>query len=256
MSHHPKKRFGQNFLRDEEAISRIITAIDPQPDDNMVEIGPGMGALTTQLLPRLHHLHAIELDRDLLSSLRQQCAPLGEITIHNRDVLQFNFAKLFKSEHPLRVVGNLPYNISTPLLFRLLQQQQLLQDMHFMLQLEVVERLAATAEDRNYGRLSVMVQLHCRVEPLFTLGPEAFYPPPKVHSAVVRLTPWEQPPVSIADIERFKQIVSTAFSQRRKTLRNSLKGMVDPQQFEIATIDPSRRPETLTLEEFAALAER
>jgi 16S rRNA (adenine1518-N6/adenine1519-N6)-dimethyltransferase len=254
--HRPRKRFGQNFLHDRGVIDKIVSAIAPKPEDNLVEIGPGQGALTCQLLPLLKQMHAIELDRDLIPTLQQRCSSLGDLTIHSSDVLKFDFGTLFQPNRPLRVVGNLPYNISTPLLFHLLQQRTLIEDMHFMLQKEVVDRLAAAPNSGNYGRLSVMVQRHCRVEPLFTIGPGAFNPPPKIHSSVVRLTPWHTPPVDIVNEQHFAELVSSAFAQRRKTLRNSLKSLVHPEQFAAAAIDPTRRAETLTLKEFATLSNR
>ncbi len=252
--HVARKRFGQNFLHDQNVIGKIVAAINPQPTDNLVEIGPGQGALTCQLLPKLKQMHAIELDRDLIPIVEEQCRTIGNLTIHSSDVLRFDFDTLFKPDQPLRVVGNLPYNISTPLIFHLLEHRSLLKDMHFMLQKEVVDRLAAPPNSGTYGRLSVMVQRHCKVEPLFTIGPGAFNPPPKVHSSVVRLIPWDTPPVEIHSDQHFTELVTAAFAQRRKTLRNSLKKWVTPEQFEAATIDPTRRAETLSLQEFAALS--
>ncbi len=252
--HTPRKRFGQNFLHDQNIINKIVSAISPQPQDNLVEIGPGQGALTCQLLPLVTQMHAIELDRDLIPLLQTQCSTVGELTIHSKDVLKFNFSQLFRQEHPLRIVGNLPYNISTPLIFHLLEHRQLIQDMHFMLQKEVVERMSAAPGRSDYGRLSVMVQRHCKVEPLFSIGPGAFNPPPKVHSSVVRLTPWSEPPVEIEDEVHFSGLVAAAFSQRRKTLRNSLKAWVEAEAFKNANIDPTRRAETLSLQEFARLS--
>ncbi len=252
--HTPRKRFGQNFLHDQNVINKIVAAINPHPGDNLVEIGPGHGALTCKLLPLTESMHAVELDRDLIPLLEAQCQLIGELTIHSSDVLRFDFSSLYQEGQPLRIVGNLPYNISTPLIFHLLDNAELIQDMHFMLQKEVVERMAAPPNSREYGRLSVMVQRFCRVERLLTIGPGAFNPPPKVDSSVVRLTPWESPPVTITDEARFAEIVSAAFSQRRKTLRNSLKSIVSAEQFESVGIDPVRRAETLSLEEFAKLS--
>ncbi len=254
MSHTPRKRFGQNFLHDQQVIQKIVAAIQPKPDDHLIEIGPGLGALTRQLLPLLNQLEAIELDRDLIPHLQKQCSSIGSLSIHSGDVLKLDFATLAQDDRPLRLVGNLPYNISTPLIFHLLERHTLIQDMHFMLQKEVVDRLSAQPNSRDYGRLSVMVQRHCKVEPLFSIGPGAFNPPPKVHSSVVRLTPWLQPPVDIMNEKRFSQIVSAAFSQRRKTIRNSLKSLVSGEQFEATAIDPTRRAETLSLDEFATLS--
>ena len=254
MTHTPRKRFGQNFLHDQNVIAKIVSAINPHQQDNLVEIGPGQGALTCQLLPLLEQMHAVELDRDLIPLLERQCSAVGRLTIHSSDVLKFDFTTLFRPDRPLRVVGNLPYNISTPLIFHLLEHQSLIQDMHFMLQKEVVDRLAAAPNSSAYGRLSIMVQRHCKIEPLFTVAPGAFPPPPKVNSAIVRITPWDTPPTAIDDEQRFTQIVTAAFSQRRKTIRNSLKSWISSAQFEAVGIDPKRRAETLSLEEFAALS--
>jgi len=178
MTHTPRKRFGQNFLHDQNVIAKIVSAINPHQQDNLVEIGPGQGALTCQLLPLLEQMHAVELDRDLIPLLERQCSAVGRLTIHSSDVLKFDFTTLFRPDRPLRVVGNLPYNISTPLIFHLLEHQSLIQDMHFMLQKEVVDRLAAAPNSSAYGRLSIMVQRHCKIEPLFTVAPGAFTPPP------------------------------------------------------------------------------
>ncbi|MBT3197154.1 MAG: 16S rRNA (adenine(1518)-N(6)/adenine(1519)-N(6))-dimethyltransferase RsmA [Gammaproteobacteria bacterium] len=254
MNHTPRKRFGQNFLHDQNVIQKIVSAIRLRKEDLLIEIGPGEGALTCQLLPQLSAMHAIELDRDLIPQLQQRCSSIGNLTLHNADVLKFDFSAIDEPDRPLRVVGNLPYNISTPLIFHLLQHQTRIQDMHFLLQKEVVDRLAAAPNSRTYGRLSVMIQRYCRVEPLFTIGPGAFNPPPKVNSSVVRLTPWKIAPVAIEDESHFSQLVAAAFSQRRKTVRNSLKGWVTPEQFEAAGVDPGCRAETVALEGFAALS--
>ncbi|HSH30134.1 MAG TPA: 16S rRNA (adenine(1518)-N(6)/adenine(1519)-N(6))-dimethyltransferase RsmA [Thiohalobacter sp.] len=251
--HRPRKRFGQNFLHDPGSIERILAAIGPQPGQALVEIGPGRGALTWRLLERLGRLEVIELDRDLCARLdSERHARSGELIIHNADALKTDFCRL-EQPPPLRVVGNLPYNISTPLLFHLLGQAGCIRDMHFLLQKEVVERMAAVPGGKDYGRLSVMLQMLCEVEPLFPVGPGAFHPPPKVDSACVRLTPLPNPRYAI-DPERFSGRVKLAFAQRRKTLRNNLKGVIDAAQLEAAGIDPGRRAETLTLEEFACLS--
>ena len=254
-AHRPRKRFGQHFLRDPYVLERIITAIRPTADERLVEIGPGLGALTRPLLMATGELDVVELDRDLLEPLRMRCADIGVLRIHHADALAFDFAALRGSGAPLRVVGNLPYNISTPLLFHLLNQASHLRDMHFMLQQDVVQRMAAGPGEEAYGRLSVMLQYRCQVEPLFTVGPEAFQPPPKVWSAVVRLVPRETSPIAIRDERRFAEVVRRAFSQRRKTLRNALRGWLDLAQIEAAGVDPSARPETLDLAAFAALSE-
>ena len=251
MTHRPRKRFGQNFLHDPGVIDRIVRAIDPQPGQRLVEIGPGLGALTGPLLQAIKQMDAIELDRDLVPKLADR---FGErLHLHNADALKFDFGQLAR-EHRLRVVGNLPYNISTPLIFHLLEQAQYVQDMHFMLQKEVVDRLAASPGGGDYGRLSVMVQQRCRVEHLFNVPPGAFHPPPKVVSAIVRLLPYETPPVPVAEPALFARIVAKAFSQRRKTLRNTLKGELDAESIQTCGIDPTRRAETLSIEEFGCLA--
>lgn len=252
--HRPRKRFGQNFLHDPTVIERIIRAIAPQPGQFLVEIGPGKGALTTALLPAVGKLHVVELDRDLIPLLREQCTDLGELEVHAADALRFDFCALAPSATRLRVVGNLPYNISTPLLFHLLSQIECIADMHFMLQKEVVARLAAKPGGGEYGRLSVMVQYRCRVEPLFTIPPGAFYPPPKVQSAFVRLLPHREPPVQVDDDRCLQKVVTSAFGQRRKTLRNALKGLLDSAQIQACGIDPEVRAERLDLQQFAALS--
>jgi 16S rRNA (adenine1518-N6/adenine1519-N6)-dimethyltransferase len=256
LNHRPRKRFGQNFLHDPGIIQRIVGAIDPQPGDNLVEIGPGQGAITLELLAILKNMHAVELDRDLVGPLAERCAGVGELTIHNVDALKFDFSALASKEHPLRVVGNLPYNISTPILFHLLDQSEHIRDMHFMLQKEVVERMAAGPGSKTYGRLSVMLQARCRVESLFTIGPGAFNPPPKVESAFVRLVPYQEPPCRIDEWHVFAELVNQAFSQRRKTLRNCLKSLLSAEQIAEVGVDPGTRPEQLGLEDFANLANR
>jgi 16S rRNA (adenine1518-N6/adenine1519-N6)-dimethyltransferase len=252
--HRPRKRFGQNFLHDPQVIQRIVDNIRPRAGQAMVEIGPGEGALTAELLPLLGQLDVVELDRDLIPLLETRLAGLGELRIHQADALKFDFCQLSPGPAQLRVVGNLPYNISTPLLFHLLDMSHCIQDMHFMLQKEVVERITAQPGSGQYGRLSVMMQYHCQTEMLFTVGPGAFRPAPKVDSAIVRLTPHRQPPVAV-EVDRLAQLVSRAFAQRRKTLRNNLKGLLDTSAIEAAGIDPGIRPERLSLEEFARLAE-
>lgn len=252
--HRPRKRFGQNFLHDPQVIARIIAALHPQPGQTWVEIGPGLGALTVPLLQAVGALDVVELDRDLIEPLRSRCAGLGELRIHQADALQFDFTRLCKHGTQLRVVGNLPYNISTPLLFHLLAQAAPIHDLHFMLQREVVERLAAVPNSSAYGRLSVMAKYHCAVQALFEVGPGAFRPAPKVWSAVVRLLPHPTVGAGINNEQHFAEVVKRAFAQRRKTLRNSLQGVLDSEAIKAAGIDPSRRPETLDLAEFAALS--
>jgi len=254
MDHRPRKRFGQNFLHDRGIIERIVRAIRPQTDQHMVEIGPGLGALTEHLVDAVQRLDVVELDRDLVPRLQERFGDHKQFHIHNADALRFDFAALSQGEK-LRVVGNLPYNISTPLLFHLLEQHSAIRDMYFMLQLEVVDRLAAQPGDDDYGRLSVMIQYHCQVDKLFTVPPGAFTPAPKVYSAIVRLIPHRTPPHPARNEKMLERVVAQAFSQRRKTLRNTLKGLLDASAIEALGIDGSRRPETLSLVEFVALAD-
>jgi 16S rRNA (adenine1518-N6/adenine1519-N6)-dimethyltransferase len=253
-SHRARKRFGQNFLVDDNIIARMVRAIAPKPGEQLVEIGPGLGALTRPLLLEAGRLEAIELDRDLPEELAQRCRDAGELVVHQGDALRFDFANLRQGEQLLRIVGNLPYNISTPLIFHLLEFADLIADMHFTLQKEVVDRLAARTGDDAYGRLSVMVQYHCRVERLFDIAPGAFRPIPRVDSAFVRLIPHRQKPVEVEDVAALSRLVAQAFSQRRKTLRNSLKGLLSAEQIRAAGIDPALRPEQLDLAGFAKLA--
>ncbi len=254
MTHVARKRFGQNFLHDPLVIRRILESIRPQPGDRLVEIGPGQGAITRGLLQAAGRLIAIELDRDLIDPLKSGCATFGDLEVIGADALKFDFSALAINGAKLRLVGNLPYNISTPILFHLLTYAAVIRDMHFMLQKEVVERMAAEPGGKVYGRLSVMLQAQCRVEHLFDVGPGAFRPAPKVDSSVVRLTPHAEPPVVISDYDRFAALVAQAFSQRRKTLRKSLQGMLTAEAIEGAGIDPMERPEQLSLAQFAALA--
>lgn len=255
MAHKPRKRFGQNFLHDQNVIQRIVNAIAPQQGDHIVEIGPGQGALTSQLLPVVGSMDAVELDRDLLEPLQQTCASLGQLTIHSADALKFDFCSLTANNKPrLRVVGNLPYNISTPLLFHLMEQRHCIKDMHFMLQKEVVDRITAQPGNGQYGRLGIMLQYYCQAERLFTVPPGAFFPPPKVDSAVFRLTPHAKPAYPAKDEALLSRIVSLSFSQRRKTIRNNLKGTIDESVLTELGIDPGLRPERLELEQFVKLA--
>lgn len=252
-SPRPRKRFGQHFLHDSGVIAKIVDTIAPQSGERLVEIGPGLGALTIPLLQRHGRLEVVELDRDLIPLLVERCRAVGDLVVHQGDALRFDFTTL-ASGGRIRLVGNLPYNISTPLLFHLLDHAAVIEDMHFMLQKEVVDRMAAGAGDRAYGRLSVMLAARCTVQPLFDIGPGAFTPPPKVHSAVVRLVPHGRAPFAIGDPERYARIVNQAFSMRRKTLRNALKGLVDVEQIEAAGLDPGARPETVSPEAFGLLA--
>ncbi len=251
--HQPRKRFGQHFLHDRRIIQRIVTAFAPRPDQCVVEIGPGEGALTALLLERVGCLEVIEIDRDLAESLAREHTE-ENLHIHNEDVLEFDFPGLARARgKPLRVIGNLPYNISTPLLFHLLSASSCMTDMLFMLQKEVVDRMVAKPNTPAYGRLSVMIQYYCQVEKLFTLGPGAFNPPPRVDSAVISLSPHVSPPVKVNDDQGFARLVARAFSQRRKTLRNNLKGWLEDRDILQLGLDPACRAETLSLEQFAAL---
>jgi len=254
MSHTPRKRFGQHFLHDPGVIDRIIASIQPRSTDAIVEIGPGQGAITLPLLQAAGRLQVIEVDRNLIAPLHERCRAAGELTLHHADALRVDFCHLPRDASPLRVVGNLPYNISTPLLFHLLSQVCCIRDMHFMLQKEVVDRLAAAPGGGQYGRLSVMVQYRCRVTRLFNIGPGAFHPPPRVESAFVRLEPYRELPVEILDDEVLERVVRQAFAQRRKTLRNALRGMLEEAEIRALGIDPGARAEVLGLREFAALA--
>ncbi|TCO82796.1 dimethyladenosine transferase [Plasticicumulans lactativorans] len=254
--HQARKRFGQHFLTDAGVIGRIVAAVAPQPGEALVEIGPGLGAITRPLLAAAGHLDVVELDRDVIPHLQRRCAGAGELVVHGADALDFDFGALAAPGRPLRLVGNLPYNISTPLLFHLLGFAGCVRDMHFMLQKEVVMRLAAGPDEPDYGRLSVMVQLHCEVVPLFEIGPEAFSPPPRVDSAVVRLLPRATPAVAVAAPQVYAEVVRRAFAQRRKTLRNALQGLLSAAAIAEAGVDPGARGETLSLADFAALANR
>ena len=247
----PKKYFGQHFLKDNNVVAQIIFALHPQSDQHIVEIGPGMGVLTEQILPLVGDMDVIELDRDIIPKLTSNCLSLGNLTIHSADALKFDFCALNKSTQKMRVVGNLPYNISTPLLFKLIEQSHCIYDMHFMLQKEVVDRLAAAPGNKDYGKLTVIIQYHYRVERLFDVSADAFSPSPKVESAFVCLKPHVSPPVTVSNIGSFAQLVAKAFSQRRKTLRNNLKDIINADQIQRLGIDPNCRAETLTLDEFA-----
>ncbi len=253
MSHQPRKRFGQNFLRDASVVHRIVMAVAPASQDHLVEIGPGEGVMTLGLLPNCRRLDAVEIDRDLAALLERKFAGETRFRLHNADALKFDFRALAEGEDKLRIVGNLPYNISTPLIFHLFGQVDRIRDMHFMLQNEVVDRLAAEPGDSDYGRLSIMARYHCRAEKLFEVYPESFHPRPKVVSAIIRLIPHETPPVEVIR-DDLSRVVATAFSQRRKTLRNSLKTLFDENEIRGLGIDPNARAETLGLEEYARLA--
>ena len=254
MKHRARKRFGQNFLHDQQVINRIISRFHPHNGQCIVEIGPGLGALTWPLLDQVDTLHAVELDRDLVARFEADPRASGRLHIHQHDALKFDFSTLVNPPDKLRIIGNLPYNISTPLLFHLMKFAPFIQDMMFMLQKEVVERITAGPGVKSYGRLSVMLQAQCRVEKILDVSPGSFSPPPKVDSAVVQLIPHTIPVIDLPDHEIFDRIVKASFSQRRKTLRNTLKGLLTEIQITAAGIDPSARAETLSLENFSALA--
>lgn len=254
MRHQARKRFGQHFLHDPGVIRRIIDSIDPQPGEVIVEIGPGQGAITIPLLDRHGAIVAVELDRDLIPILQDRAQEHGDLTIHSRDALDFDFCACRQGDAPLKVVGNLPYNVSTPLLFHLLGQKHCVSEMFFMLQKEVVERMVATPGNKRYGRLTVMLAAAADVKKLFNIGSGAFKPPPAVDSAFCMIKPWASPPFPIGDQEKFALLVNTAFSARRKTLRNALAKFLTVQQIESLDIDPGLRPENLEPSQFAALA--
>jgi 16S rRNA (adenine1518-N6/adenine1519-N6)-dimethyltransferase len=265
MVHKAKKKFGQNFLVDEQIIGDIISAICPEPEDNMVEIGPGLGALTRPLLKKLNHLHVVEIDRDIIARLEHDYPqdnppnPLfkggatlkSKLTIHAGDALAFDIATL---PAPLRIVGNLPYNISSPLLFHFAAHAERIRDMHFMLQNEVVERMVAEPSTPAYGRLSVMLQYCFQMEKLLDVPPESFRPEPKVDSAIVRMIPLPASEIAVRNEKLFAAIVRTAFGQRRKTLRNTLRGYLDEMDFEKLGINPQLRAENLAVADFIKVA--
>ncbi|MDE1463220.1 16S rRNA (adenine(1518)-N(6)/adenine(1519)-N(6))-dimethyltransferase RsmA [Spartinivicinus poritis] len=252
--HKARKRFGQNFLHDAGVIQRIIHAIAPQQGQHLVEIGPGQGALTASLVASAGETHVIELDRDLVPGLLASFASYNNFHLHQGDALKFDFSQLTEPNQKIRVIGNLPYNISTPLLFHLFSFRELISDMHFMLQKEVVERLAAQPGEKAYGRLGIMAQYFCQVDYLFTVSPGAFKPAPKVDSAIVKLTPHQTIEHPAEDIKQLEQVVKLAFSQRRKTIRNTLKSLFTAEELHQLAIDPTLRPEQITLSQFISLA--
>ncbi|MEE9396353.1 MAG: 16S rRNA (adenine(1518)-N(6)/adenine(1519)-N(6))-dimethyltransferase RsmA [Methylococcales bacterium] len=254
MSFRPRKRFGQNFLTDENIIYKIIESIAPRSSDHLVEIGPGKGALTQSLLESGGVLDAIELDRDLVVYLRNKFESPNNFTLYEEDALNFDFSTLAKANEKLRIVGNLPYNISTALIFRLFEQSHVIEDMHFMFQKEVVDRLTAVPGCKSYGKLSVISQYYSAIEKLFEVPPACFSPTPKVISAVVRLVPHKQFTIEVDNLEVFRKVISKSFSMRRKTLRNNLKTLFSSEEISSLGIEPGRRAETLELEEFAQLA--
>lgn len=248
-----KKRFGQHFLHDQYVIQNIITGIHPEANEKLVEIGPGLGALTFPLLEKINHLHVVEIDRDIIQRLKNMND--SRLSIHEIDALKFDPTVIENQDNqPLRIVGNLPYNISTPLIFHLLESSCIIKDMHFMLQKEVVDRITASPNTKLYGRLSIMVQYHCQTESLFKVSPGAFNPPPKVESAVIRLIPWTEKPYIANDEKDLSHLVNQAFMKRRKTLRNALKDSLNQEQIEQAGVNPTLRPENLSVNDFVNLA--
>jgi len=276
MAHTPRKRFGQNFLHDHTIIYNIISSIQAKPGQHWVEIGPGQGALTEPLLNEKVRLDVVELDRDLVVLLREKFKQYPNLNIHSADALRFDFSSLadgdqsagsglareasegaragIARDEKLRIIGNLPYNISTPLMFHLLDNAHCIEDMHFMLQKEVVDRICAVPGSKKYGRLSVMMQYYCLPELLFEVPPESFDPIPQVMSAIVRLVPHRQPPVAVNDVTKLNRVVTQAFSQRRKTLRNSLKKLIAEEDIVALGIDPTLRAESISFTEFARLS--
>lgn len=251
MSHRARKRFGQHFLTSTETIRSIVAAIAPQQGQTIVEIGPGKAAITAPLADSGATLHAVEFDRDLVAKLKRQFADRDNVTVHEADALRFDFASLGDK---LRIVGNLPYNISTPLLFHLLTYRKNVEDLHFMLQKEVVERIAASPGSKDFGRLTVMLGCRLEVVPLFDVPPGAFTPPPRVISSVVRMRPLAEGHFDIRDEAAFGNIVRQAFSRRRKTLRNALDGHVTVAELEAAGISPAKRPEEIPVKDWINLA--
>lgn len=249
--HHPRRRFSQNFLVDRNVIARIVRAIDPKPGQHLLEIGPGFGALTGPLLERLPAIDAVEIDRDAVRALQERF-PAERLRVHCGDALKLDFASFGPG---LRIVGNLPYHVSTPLLFCIDAASGCVTDCHFMLQKEVVERMAAAPDTQEYGRLSVMLQYRWQIKPLFDVSPGSFRPQPKVRSSVVRMVPYARPPYLAQDDAVFARIVKAAFTKRRKTLRNALRELLSDSDFAASGIDPQRRAETLGVEQFVLLAD-
>ena len=252
--HLPRKRFGQHFLTDQSVLRELMRCLHLQPSDNVIEIGPGQGALTKYLLEEIPHLNAVELDRDLVTLLQHEY-DTKKLTVYSADALSFPYSSLSKTTGDLRIVGNLPYNISTPLLFKLFSEIKNIRDMHFMLQKEVVLRLTAKIGSADYGRLTVMSQYFCDNDYLFSVPPESFDPPPKVESAIVRLTPKTKQPLSDTQFAIFSAVVKEAFNYRRKKLGNCLKRLIDPNILASLDIDPNARPQAVSLTEFIRISE-
>ncbi len=253
-SRHAKKRYGQHFLHDQGTIDRIVEAIAPQPGERIVEIGPGRGAITAPILERTGVIDVVEIDADVVPELQARCAGRGELRTHLADALEFDLRTLRGDGPRLRLIGNLPYNVSTPLLFHFVEQLDAIADMHFMLQREVVARMAARPDTDDYGRLTVTLAPHVAVQPLFDIRPGAFQPPPQVVSTFFALRPHGQAPFDTGAPGAFARVVAAAFGKRRKTLRNALRGLLEPEQIAAAGVDPGARAETLTPAQFGALA--
>lgn len=258
MQHRAKKRLGQNFLIDQNIIQRIVDSINPDYDDTIIEIGPGLGAITKPILDKVKQLDVIEFDKDIIPKLKFNCSSHNNLNIHEIDVLKFDFTAFqsrLTTDNKVRVVGNLPYNISTPVLFHLLQHRHVIHDMYFMLQKEVVDRITSPSGSKCYGRLSVMIQSYFDVTPLFMVPPHSFKPAPKVESAVLRLVPISHKVDEMPDYKILEELVRTAFSQRRKTLKNTLKNLCTSEQLNKIGIDPAQRAESVPLEQFISLHE-
>ncbi|OCG37755.1 MULTISPECIES: 16S rRNA (adenine(1518)-N(6)/adenine(1519)-N(6))-dimethyltransferase RsmA [unclassified Gilliamella] len=253
--HFARKRFGQNFLHDDYIIESIVSAIQPKKDQALVEIGPGLAALTIPISKHIDHLTAIEIDRDLANRLIENPFLNNKLTVIEQDALTFDFNQLADQlGKPLRVFGNLPYNISTPLMFHLFEHTNIITDMHFMLQKEVVTRLVASPNSKHYGRLSVMAQYYCQIIPVLEVPPTSFKPAPKVDSAVVKLIPYKEKPYLVNDIKILSRVTTEAFNQRRKTIRNSLSNLFTVEQLTELNIDPNLRAENLTVQQYCQLA--
>jgi 16S rRNA (adenine1518-N6/adenine1519-N6)-dimethyltransferase len=249
-----RKRFGQHLLTNPNTIINIVKVIHPKKKDRLIEIGPGYGAITIPVLKSVDTLHAIEIDRDIAKEVTEKCKNIVNLIIHQGDVLHFNFNKLASKNKPIRLFGNLPYNISTPLLFRLLEFSDLIIDMHFMLQKEVVNRITASAGNSNYSRLSIMIQASYKVESLFDISPNEFSPPPKVNSSFMRLNPTDEYQKQIKDYKLFSKLVETAFQQRRKTIKNSLSNLATEEQLINANIQTSQRPQEISIPQYIKLS--
>jgi len=249
-----RKRFGQHLLIDKDTIATIVQTINPSPQQCICEIGPGLGAITLLILKKVSAMHAVEIDRDLSKELLEKCKDIGNLTLHQADVLKFNFNDIASTNQSIRLIGNLPYNISTPLLFHLLQFSHAIIDMHFMLQKEVVDRITATHGSSEYSRLSIMVQSYYKVESLFEIAPHMFSPPPKVTSSFMRLLPGSAVQDKINDRSLFNKIIEVAFQQRRKTIKNSLASIASNNELQQASIDPSQRPQEISIQQYINLA--